>query len=138
MSWTMEGVRDKVASLLSTYGIKQSYAVAVPAPVTPCTIVTPVTGMFATRPVMDDDVRDLHFTVLVLVSKTVDEYAQNVLDDHISPDGVWDALESGTVASTWDYCTPTGQTGYGQYVFGSGDAAQAYLGFTTNVTVGVS
>jgi hypothetical protein len=138
MAWTMEAVRDRLASQLSTYGMKQSYSFMPSTPVLPCNIIAPASGTFATRPSMDDDVRDLTFTVTTLVSKVVDENAQKILDTHISPDGVWDALESGAVANTWDYAAPTAQTGYGAYTFGAGEAAQQYLGFVTQVTVCVS
>lgn len=138
MAWTVEAVRDKLASLLSAYGMKQSYSFMPSTPILPCNIIAPVQGSFATKPTVDEDVRDLAFTVTTLVSKVVDENAQKTLDTHISPDGVWDALESGAVANTWDYAAPTAQTGYGAYTFGTGEAAQQYLGFVTQVTVAVS
>lgn len=138
MAWTLEAIREELASRLSTYGIQQAYAFTPSTPVLPCVIISPVPGQFAVKTAMDDDVRDLSLVVITLVSKVVDEYAQNTIDDHISPDGVWDTLEISAVTNKWDFVTPTSQTGYGQYTFGAGDAAQQYLGFTTQITVGCS
>lgn len=107
-------------------------------PTVPCAIITPPPGVFLTE-VTFDGVEDLSLVVLVLVTKVVDSVAQDNLDTYLSEGApnLADAIDSGATVD-WDYAMSGPIRGYGQYTFGTGEAAQPYLGFEIPVMVGVS
>jgi hypothetical protein len=107
-------------------------------PILPALIIAPPTGTVLTQ-VTIDGCEDLELTALVLVSKVVDENAQNVLDTYLSEGGsnIRAALEAGP-STDWDFVMSDPIRSYGQYTFGAGDAAQTFLGFEIPLTVGVS
>lgn len=131
-------VRDRLKSRLQTVSGLMVYDFMPASPVVPCAIVSPQPGVFLTEVSMDG-VEDLAMVVTVLVSKTVDENAQNALDTYVSAgaSNLADAIDSGST-SDWDFAMSGPIRNYGRFVFGDGEAAQSFLGFEIPVEVGVS
>lgn len=137
----VKAIRDRLASnLLSTLGANAVWiGDTVPAtPILPAVIIAPATGTVLTLATLDG-AGELNLVALVLVSKAVEANAQNTLDTYLSTgsSNIRSALESGKTTD-WDYVMSGPISGYGQYTFGSGDAAQSFLGFTIPLTVAVS
>jgi hypothetical protein len=86
-----------------------------------------------------DGARDLSFVLLVLVQKVIDRTSQDALDGHLSTgaEDIRAAVDAGTTAD-WDFAITLSARNYGEFVWGSGEGAQRYLGFEIPVTVGVS
>jgi hypothetical protein len=108
-------------------------------PILPAALVAPAPGTFLTE-VTNDGCEDLEFVVTVLVSRTVEENAQNRLDEYLAEgasQNLANAVESGSTAD-WDYAIVGAIRNYGAFVFGSGEQAEMFLGFEMPVTVGVS
>jgi hypothetical protein len=132
-------IRSRIATRLKTVSGLSVLDFMPPAvPGLPAALVAPVSGVFATE-VTGDGCEDLEFVVTVLVSKTVDENAQNIVDTFISEGSanLANAVESGSTAD-WDWAICSTARNYGAFVFGSGDQAMTFLGFELPVTVGVS
>jgi len=134
----VKAIRDKIVTKLRAVTGINVLDIMPTNPVLPAALVSPSTGVFLTE-VTGDGCEDLDMTILVLVSRTVEENAQNRLDEYLSEgsSNLANAVESGAVTE-WDYAIAGAARGYGQYVFGSGDQAESYLGFEIPVTVGVS
>jgi hypothetical protein len=131
-------VRDRVKSRLQTVSGLNVYDFMPATPVVPAAIVSPAPGGFLAEVSMDG-VEDLSLVVTVLVTKTVDQNAQNALDAYLSEgaSNLADAIDSGSTAD-WDYAVSQPIRNYGRFVFGDGEAAQSFLGFEIPVMVGVS
>ena len=134
----VKAIRDRLVTLLRTVSGINVLDVMPTNPVLPAALVAPATGAFLTE-VTADGCEDLEMSVLVLVSKTVEENAQNKLDEYLSAgsSNLANAVESGGTTD-WDYAVPGAARGYGQYTFGSGDQAETYLGFEIPVLIGLS
>ncbi len=104
----------------------------------PCAIIAPAPGAFLAETSMDG-VEDLQLVVTVLLQKVVDSAAQGGADTFLSEgsSNLANVIDSGSTAD-WDYAVAQPARGYGQYVWGGGDNATAYLGFEIPVEVGVS
>lgn len=129
-------IRDRVKNAVSGLNVLDY----VPTnPILPTAIIGPAPGAFLAEVSMDG-VEDLQLVVTVLVSKVVDENAQNALDTYLSSgaaNNIADAIDSSSTAD-WDFAVSQSIRNYGQYLFGSGDNAQAFLGFEIPVHVGCS
>jgi hypothetical protein len=130
-------IRDRLKSRLQTISGLLVYDFMPSTPVVPCAIVAPQPGVFLAEVSMDG-CEDLSMVVTVLVSKTVDENAQNALDTYLSETtNLADAIDSGSTTD-WDYAVSQPIRNYGRFVFGDGEGAQSFLGFEIPVDVGVS
>lgn len=134
----VKAIRDRLANLVKAAVSGVSVMdFMVSSPVLPAAIVAPSTGQVLSVETFDG-AEDLELTVLVLVSKAVDENAQNALDTYMSEgsSSIRTALESGKTTD-WDFTMSGPIRSYGQYTFGSGDGAMTFLGFEIPVTVAV-
>lgn len=128
-------LRDQVKGIVTGINI---YDIMPSSPVCPALIFSPAPGLFLTEVSMDG-VEDLQLVATVLVSKTVDENAQNLLDAYASEgaSNLANAIDAGSTTD-WDYAVSLPARNYGRFVFGDGEAAQSFLGFEIPVLVGVS
>lgn len=141
MTWTMAAVRDGLKARLATVTPTLTVYDTMPTTVmVPAATIAPSTD----NPVSYDDTEDgaatLRLTVLVLVQKVVESVAQDAADAYIDFAGassIPNALNAGALASAWEWVVVKGATHYGQYTFGSGDAAPSYVGIEFAVEVGV-
>lgn len=137
----VKAVRERLASnLLSALGANLVWiGDTVPAtPVLPAVIIAPAPGTVLTLTTLEG-AGVLNLVAMVLVSNVVTANAQNALDTYLSTgaSNIRSALESGS-STDWDYVATEPISSYGQYTFGTGDAAQTFLGFTIPLTVAVS
>jgi hypothetical protein len=134
----VKAIRDRIATRIRTVSGINAMEYMPTNPILPAALIAPPAGDHITE-VTVDGCEDLEFVVTVLVSKTVDENAQNRLDEYASEGStnLANAVESGSTAD-WDYAIVGRLRNYGAFVFGSGDQAQTFLGFELPVTVGVS
>jgi hypothetical protein len=133
----VEAIRDRLAAQVRAAfpNAINVYSTMPAAPVVPAIIFAPATGTFLTPTAMGG-VEDLELVATVLVDKTVDESAQDTLDAWLaSSAGLRAAIDSGSTAD-WSFVVTSPVRGYGQYVFGTGDPAQSFLGFEIPTTVG--
>lgn len=136
----IKAIRDRVVSRIkaAVTGINAMEYMPV-NPILPAAIVAPPAGVFLTE-VTNDGCEDMELVVIVLVSNTVEENAQNRLDEYLSEgasQNIANAIESGST-SDWDYAIVGAIRNYGSFVFGAGDQAQTFLGFELPVQIGVS
>lgn len=135
----ISAIRARIATRLKTVSGLSVLDFMPPAvPGLPAALVAPVPGVFVSE-VTNDGCEDLEFVVTVLVSKTVDENAQNNVDTYISEgsSNLANAVESGSTAD-WDYAICSTARNYGVFVFGSGDQAMSFMGYELPVQIGVS
>lgn len=136
----IKAIRDRIVSRIrSTVTGINAMDFMVTNPVLPAALVAPPPGTFLTE-VTGDGCEDLEMVVTVLVSKTIDQNAQNRLDEFASEgasQNLANAIESGST-SDWDYAIVGALRNYGVFVFGSGDGSESYLGFEMPVQIGVS
>jgi hypothetical protein len=128
-------IRERLATRAATV-IPRSHATLPDTINPPAAVVMPAPGVFIVDTTMDG-ARDLSFVLLVLVQKVIDRTSQDALDDYLSADDIRAALDAGTTAD-WDFAITLSARNYGEFVWGSGEGAQRYLGFEIPVTVGVS
>jgi hypothetical protein len=128
-------IRERLATRAATV-IPRSHAIAPDTINPPAAVVLPGPGVFIVDATMDG-ARDLSFVLLVLVQKVIDRTSQDALDGYLSSDDIRAALDAGTTAD-WDFAITLSARNYGEFVWGSGEGAQRYLGFEIPVTVGVS
>lgn len=131
-------IRTALAARTETVDGIRGYAEMPDSPIVPCAIISPAPGVFLDD-VSFDGAEDLRLVALVLVQKVAPDTTQDNLDAYAS-EGASDlraAIDAGATAD-WDYAVTDGPRGYGQYTFGTGEAAQVYLGFEIPVLVGVS
>lgn len=134
----VKAIRDRVRDRLRTVTGINVLEFMVVNPVLPAVLVAPPPGQFR-RDVTVDGCEDIELVATVLVSKTVEENAQNKLDEYAS-EGASDlaaAVESGSTAD-WDWAVVNELRNYGAFVFGAGDQAETYLGFEMPIQIGVS
>lgn len=134
----IKAIRDRLASRMRTVTGINTLDVMPADPVLPAAIVAPPPGDFVSE-VTGDGCEDIEMVVTVLVSKTIDENAQNKLDEYISEGStnLANAIESGSTTD-WDYAIASRARNYGVFTFGAGDQARQYLGFEIPVEIGVS
>lgn len=134
----VKAIRDALKTNLQTIANLFAYDTMPSQPVVPCAIVTLAPGDDVTEMTMGGAV-DIDFVVLVLVQKVVDSVAQDTLDTYLSAgsSSVDTALNS-SATTNWDYVFTGNARNYGQYQFGAGDSATAYLGFEIPITVAAS
>jgi hypothetical protein len=131
----IKAIRDRLKSRLATVTGLRTYDVVPDTLTPPAAIVAPMSAGLATVATMDGSL-DLEFVVLVLVQKVSDRGSQDALDTYLSTGAseIRAAVDSGSTAD-WHYAV-TGQIrNYGEFDWGTGDAAVRYLGFEIPVTV---
>lgn len=82
-----------------------------------------------------DGAEDVRLNVKVLTVRASERVAVGRLHEFL--DRLRVALTTGSTA-TWDFTDPDPPTNFGEYLFGSGENATSYLGFTMPLLVAVS
>lgn len=97
----VRSVRAGIAANLATVSGLEAYAFVPDKPEPPCAFVKPHDDPFLRRETMGVGHVSALFDVIVLVSKVVDDEAQDALDGYIATSGtgsVWAAIESDKTA----------------------------------------
>lgn len=131
----IKAIRDGLKTRLATVSGLRTFDIVPDTFTPPAAMVAPATGALATVATMDGAL-DLEFVVLVLVQAVSDRGSQDALDTYLSTGAseIRAAIESGS-NTVWSF-VQTGQIrNYGEFVWGSGEAAQRYLGFEIPVLV---
>jgi len=131
----VKAIRDALKTRLAAVAGLRTFDTVPDSFSPPAAIVSPVPGTFGADVTMDGS-QDLEFVVLVLVQKVSDRASQDALDTYLSTGAanVRAAIDCGPTAN-WHYAQTTQARNYGEMEWGTGDAAQRYLGFEIPVLV---
>lgn len=135
----VSAIRTALALRVETVSGLRGYATMPETPMVPCVTISPAPGAFLDDVTMDG-AENLSLVGTVLVAKaSAPDTAQDALDAYLSggASDIVDALDTGA-GTYWDFVDAGTPRGYGAYTFGTGEAAQSYLGFEIPIVVGVS
>lgn len=109
--------------------------------VPPAALIVPPRGTvisYVTSEGGPSSTHDLNLSIQLLVSKSVDKYAQETLDEYVSPTGTKSIYQnvSGDLSNS-HWCEVMEARNYGTVQIGMGENARQYLGVEFIVSIGL-
>jgi hypothetical protein len=132
----VKAIRDALKTRLDAVAGLRTFDTLPDSFTPPAAIVMPASDTFITDATFDGG-EDLQFVVLVLVQKVSDRGSQDALDTYLSSGSadIRAAIDSATATPYWHFAQTSQVRNYGLIEWGTGEAAQRYLGFEVPVTV---